>query len=305
MKDQRTKQITLDEERNRFLKHRKFRTNTLPALVTVGPMALWLCLFIVIPMIYVVVISFMGQGSYGYIDYHITAGSYKEMLQPLYLKIFGLTLLVGIGATVVVLLVGYPIAYFMARRKNSQGVLLMLLMMIPGWTIGLVRMYSWIRILKNNGTINTMLLKIGIIEVPLKLLYTNGAVAFGLVLSLLTFGILPLYSSIEKLDETYLEAAKDLGAKPFEVLKTVILPLTSGGIFASVILTFIPALGVYIVADMYGGGTILYLGNLIRNQMLNTRNWPFGCALSVLLIIITLIILFAFTRFYDLEELDV
>lgn len=305
MKNKITKQITLNQERNKFLKRRHFRTNSLPAIITVGPMALWLLLFMVFPMIYVVFISFMGQGDYGYIDYHFTVGSYQEMLQPLYLKIFGLTLLVAVGATVIVLLVGYPIAYFMARRKSSQGMLLMFLMMIPGWTIGLVRMYSWIRILKNNGTINTLLIKLGIIEVPLKMLYTNGAVAFGLILSLLTFGILPLYSSIEKLDETYLEAAKDLGAKPFEVLRTVILPLTSGGIFASVILTFIPALGVYIVADMYGGGTILYLGNLIRNQMLTTRNWPFGCALSVLLIIITLFILFIFTRFYDLDELEV
>lgn len=301
----KTKVNRVDTDRERFLKKRRFKTNTLPVLVTVGPIALWLIALIVIPMIYVIVTSFMGQGDFGYIDYHFTLDSYQEMLQPLYLKIFGETLLIAVGSTLVVLLIGYPVAYFIARQKSSTGIFMMLLMMIPAWTIGLVKMYSWIRLMQNNGIVNTALTKAGLIQEPIHMLYNNGAVAFGTILSLLSFAILPLYSSIEKLDDSYLEAAKDLGARPFQILRTVILPLTSGGIFASIILTFIPALGIYIVADMYGGGTILYLGNLIRNQMLQTRNWPFGCALSVLLIAITLILLFIFTRFYDLEELEV
>lgn len=301
----KTKINRVDTDREKFLRKRRFKTNTLPALVTVGPIALWLVALIVIPMVYVIVTSFLGQGEYGYIDYHFTTSSYKEMMQPLYLKIFAETLLIAVGATAVVLLIGYPVAYFMARRKSSTGVFMMLLMMIPAWTIGLVKMYSWIRLMQNNGIVNTALTKAGIIKEPLHMLFNNGAVAFGTILALLSFAILPLYSSIEKLDESYLEAARDLGAKPFQILRTIILPLTSGGIFASIILTFIPALGIYIVADMYGGGTILYLGNLIRNQMLQTRNWPFGCALSVLLIAITLILLFIFTRFYSLDELEV
>lgn len=300
-----TKVSIREKDRQKFLKKKEIRTNTLPAIVTVGPMALWLVAFIVIPMIYVIIISFMGQGDYGYIEYKPTIANYTEMLQPTYLKIFGITLLIAVVSTAVVIFISYPIAYFIARQKGNRGSYMLMLMMIPSWTIGLVKTYSWVRILQNNGILNGCLQGLGLTEKPVQFLYTNGAVAFGTVLGLMTFSILPLYSSIEKLDVSLLEAARDLGGRPFQVLKTVILPLTGGGIFASIILTFIPALGIYIVADIYGGGKVLYLGNLIRNQMLMNRNWPFGCALSVLLIAITLLILFIFTRFYKLEDLEV
>ncbi|HOO28547.1 MAG TPA: ABC transporter permease [Lachnospiraceae bacterium] len=300
-----TKLSQRNTERQKFLKKKQFKTNTIPAIITVGPIALWLLAFIVIPMIYVIVISFMSQGDYGYIQYQLTTENYTEMLQPTYLRIFGITIVIAIISTITVLLISYPIAYFIAKQKGSRGGYMIMLMMIPSWTIGLVRTYSWVRILQNKGILNGLLQWLKLIDSPVQFLYNNGAVAFGTILSLMTFSILPLYSSIEKLDDSFLEASKDLGAKPFQVLRTVILPLTSGGIFASIILTFIPALGIYIIADIYGGGKILYLGNLIRNQMLINRNWPFGCALSVLLIGITLLMLFVFTRFYNLEDLEV
>ena len=300
----KTQEVLVDANRRKFLKRKHFKTSTLPALITVGPIALWLLALIVIPMAYVVVISFMQQGAFGYIQYHLTIQNYTDMFQPLYIRVFAVSFAIAAGATAIVLLLAYPLAYFIARHKK-QGGFLLFLMMIPSWTIGLVRTYSWVKIMQNNGIINNILMSLHIIREPLQIMYTGSAVTFGTIYELFVFAVLPLYSSIEKLDESCLEASKDLGARPFQTLRTVILPLTSGGIFASVILTFIPALGIYIVADIFGGGTILYLGNLIRNQMLETRNWPFGSALSVVLIVLTMILLYLFTRFYKLEDLEV
>lgn len=295
----------LKEEKQKLNKKKRFKSNTLPALILTSPIVVWMSCFILLPILYVVAISFMQQGEYGGLNYTFTLENYKQVFSVVFLKVFGSTLMLSFWTTLFVLLLAYPLAYYIARKKEGKGAILVILVMIPFWTISLVRTNSWVIILQNKGIVNTLLLQLGLIHEPLKLLAKNGTVMLGTIYTMLPFAVLPLYSAIEKMDYCYIEAAKDLGSRPFKVFYSVILPLTFGGIFGSVILTFIPSLGIYFLADILGSGKSLYIGSLVRNQMLVTKNWPFGSALSVILIIITLLLLLIYTRFFKLDELEV
>lgn len=275
----------------------------LPALVMVGPIVIWLALFIVIPLIYVFAISFMNRGLYSGVVMEFTLDNYIQLLDLEYLNIFWKSILLAVETSVICLLLGYPFAMIMARADKRMKPAMMLLIMLPFWTNSLIRTYGWNTLLRSEGIINNLLLRLGLIQKPLELLYTDGAVLLGMVYTLFPFMVLPLYSSIEKLDTSLMEAAGDLGARRVRSFLRVMLPLTAPGIFAGTIQVFIPTLGYFFISDMMGGGKTMYIGNLIKNQFLSARNWPLGAALSILLILLTLLLMKLYSRVGKMEDM--
>lgn len=295
------RQIVQTIENNKSKK--KIKSKFAPIISMVGPITFWLSVFVIIPLIYVAFMSFMKRGTYGGISYEFTLSNYKTIFDPLYFKVITNSIKIALTSSIICILIGYPFAYFLSNQPPARRGIFIMLIMIPFWTSSLVRTYSWVILLHASGILNSFLISIGVIDAPLQLLYNNFAVTVGVVYVLLPFAILPLYSSIEKLDKSLIEASSDLGAKPYKTFFKVTLPLTSPGIFASVILTFIPALGYYFTADVLGGGKVMMIGNLIKNQFTTAKNWPFGAAISLVLIAITLILLFLYTRVGELDDL--
>lgn len=259
-------------------------------LVMVGPVSGWMLLFVLIPFIYIVVISFMKRSTYGGVEMGFTIQNILQVFAPAYLKVFGVSILYALITTVLCILIGYPFAYFVAKKSEIQKTVIMALVMVPFMISSLIRLFAWINLLRRDGAINRFLMGIGLIHDPLQLVYNNVGAVIGLTYTLLPFMIMPLYSSIEKLDKSLLEACSDLGAKPVEAFLRVTLPLTMPGIFAGTIMTFIPTLGLFFVIDLMGGSKILVMGSLIRNEFITAKDWPLGAALSLFLIIITLLL---------------
>lgn len=252
------------------------RRLTLPGLA-------WLALWAGVPLLLVVAYSFMERGIYGGVERGFTLEHYRQLLDPLYVGIIARTVLLAMAATVGCLVIGFPMAYVIARSGRWRRVLLFLVV-LPFWTSFLVRTYAMIFLLRDTGLINSALLSLGVIDTPLTLLYTPGAVLAGLVYGFLPFAVLPIYASLEKLDPTLLEAAEMLGARPATRFWRVTLPLTMPGVVAGALLVFIPALGSFLTPDLLGGAKTTLLGNLVQNQFTTGRNWPFGSAASILLL---------------------
>ena len=286
-------------------KRRNRKRNTVPAFTMAGPVTFWMMVFVLLPLVYVVFISFMRRDAFGGIEYDFTMSNYLEILQPVYLRVIWKSLRLAFLTTVICILIGYPLAYYIARKPSRMAAKLLMLVMIPFWTNTLVRLYSINLMGQPNGFLSNFLMNIGIIGKPLDILYSDGIVVVGLLISMLPFAILPLYASIEKLDKAYLEASGDLGARPAVTFWRITIPLTFPGIVASVILVFIPSLGMYFVPEALGGGKVMLIGSLIRNQFLVTKNWPFGASLSILLVLITLVMLWLYTRIAKLDDMEV
>ena len=284
--------------------HRRKRSS-LPAIAQAGPVSLWMILFVTLPMLFIIYISFMTRGTFGGVEYTPTLEAYRTMMDPTYFAVILKSLQVAVVTTLVCLLLGYPFAYFIARKPPETASRLIMLLMIPLWTNSLMRLNAWMLLFQTNGPVNKLLLSAGIIHNPITFIYTDGLVLLGLITNFLPFAVLPMYSSIEKLQTAMLEASADLGAKPSVTFRKVILPLTFPGIFSAIILTFIPALGTYTITDMLGGGKVLYIGNIIKNQFGTIRNWPLGAALSVLLLVITALLIFLYSRFARIEDMEV
>lgn len=272
-------------------------------LFMVGPTALWLFLFLLIPMVYVVLMSFWTKGTYGGVEMTFTLENYQKIFQSLYLKVTWKSIVMAFETSLICLLISYPFAFLLCKIPEEKRGLLTLLIMLPFWVNGLIRLNGWSNILRDSGFVNTFLMKIGLIDAPITMMYTDGAVLFGMVYTLFPFMVLPLQTSISKLDKSLIEAANDLGAKKIRTFIRVIFPLTLPGIFAGTIQVFIPSLGAFFVADVMGGGSSTYLGNLIQNQFLVARNWPFGAAFSVILIVFTLLVLKLYSKVGDLDDL--
>lgn len=273
------------------------------AWATVGPTVIWLGIFLFFPLAYVILITFLTKNAYGGVDFAFTLENYKNLFNSEYIKVFWDSVLLSFETTVICLLAGYPFAYILANAPKRRKSFLVLLLMLPFWTNSLIRTYGWNTLLRTEGIINHLLLKLGLIKAPLEMLYTDQAVLLGMVYALLPFTVLPLYTSIEKLDKSLLEAGSDLGAGRVRVFTRIVLPLTMPGIFAGSIQTFIPSLGFFFISDMMGGAKTMYIGNLIKNQFLSARNWPLGAALSIVLIVITLILMRLYTRVGSLEDM--
>jgi spermidine/putrescine transport system permease protein len=198
-------------------------------------------------------------------------------------------------ATILCLVVGFPLALFISNSGRHKNLYLQLVM-LPFWTSFLVRTYAWMFLLRDTGLINTALIAVGMIREPLPLLYNDGAVLLGLVYGHLPFVVLPLYATLERLDKTLIEAAADLGATPWTTVARVILPLSMPGIRAAALLAFIPCLGAFLTPDLLGGGKTVMVGNLIQNQFTTARDWPFGSAVSLVVMAITMVMLFRLVR---------
>lgn len=273
-------------------------------LTMIGPVTFWLLVFVAVPLIYVLFISFMKKGTYGGIELVFTFENYMQVIDPLYFKVFISSIVMATTTTILCILVGYPFAYFIAKKAPIKRTILLMLVIIPFLTNSLIRTYGWTILLRTEGIINTVLMKLNIISEPLSLMYNDFGVILVMVYTLLPFMVLPLYSSIEKLDNSLLEAAKDLGAKSVKTFFKVTLPLTLPGIFAGTIMVFIPTLGYFFIPDLIGGSKSILVGNLIKNQFLSARNWPFGAALSIVLIVFTLIMVGIYTKCGgDIEDL--
>jgi spermidine/putrescine transport system permease protein len=217
-----------------------------------------------------------------------------RLFDPLYGRILAYSLGVGFGTTIISLLIGYPMAYYISKAPARNRSLLIFLILLPFWTNFIIRIYAWIMILRQEGFLNSFLQWTGIIQEPLNILYTPVAVLIGMVYEFLPFMVLPLYTSLEKIKDAQLEAAADLGAPPWKAFLRVTLPLSVPGMIAGTILVFIPAMGMFVVPDLMGGAKTMLIGNLIRNQFLTARDWPFGAAASMLLMLLTM----AFTLYY-------
>jgi spermidine/putrescine transport system permease protein len=273
---------------------RRFRrSSTGPILGLISPAALWLLIFFLIPLVMVLLVSLGERGEAGQVVYSWTLKNYARFFSKigeryLYVQIFGRSLVIALLNTLLCLLVGYPLAYFIARQPTNRRNALLLLVMIPFWTNFLVRTYAWMVILRDTGVINNLFLALGIISQPLPLLYNRGAVVLGLFYGYLPFMILPLYASIEKLDFSLIEAAQDLGANALRTFLRIVLPLTMPGIVAGSIIVFIPSIGAYVTPDLMGGAKVTMVGNLLQQQFLKVRDWPFGSAAGFILMLTVL-----------------
>lgn len=249
--------------------------------VLLAPMLLWLLVFVVAPMGILIAYSLASRGALGAVELGLNFENYARVFEPIYLKILLRSVGYATLTTVLCIGIGYPVGWYIARRPPAQRDRLLLLVMIPFWTSFLVRTYAWIAILKNEGLLNAVLLSARVIPAPLEWLYTPSAVIIGLVYAYLPFMILPVYGSAEKLDQSLVEAAHDLGAGPLRTFREVIIPLTWPGIAAGSLLVFVPAIGMFAITDLLGGAKVSMVGNVIQNQFTKALNFPFGAALGV------------------------
>ncbi|MDR1640798.1 MAG: ABC transporter permease [Clostridiales bacterium] len=264
-------------------------------LAMVSPVSFWMALLIALPLIYILGISFCGTDEAHNIVLSPTLRNYARIFDPAIAGIYLNSLSVAGLATIFAILIGYPFAAIMANAKPFSKTLMYVALMLPFWTNCVIRLYAWRTILGSNGTLNFILLKLGLISKPLEIMFTRGAVVLGMVYTLLPFMVMPISTVLEKLDRGLLEASSDLGARPATTFLRVTLPLSAPGVFAGVIMVFIPALGFFFVSDLMGGGTSQLIGNLVERQFKESFNWPFGAALSVLLIAATLILVRLYT----------
>lgn len=249
--------------------------------LVIGLITSWLGLFVLFPNLLIVITSLLTRGEQQLITAPFTLDNYHRLADPLYVAVLGHSLFMATVATLFCLLIGYPFALFLATQPRARQQCLLLLVVIPFWTNSLVRLYAFKLLIGTKGVLNSLLLTLGVIKQPLQILYTPLAVILGLIYILLPFMILPLYATLEKLDWIYLEAAEDLGANAWQRFTRIVLPLTFPGIVSGCILVFLPAMGLFYVADLLGGAKHLLIGNVIKNQFLNARDWPFGAATSV------------------------
>jgi len=247
------------------------------------------------PFAIVLAYSFLTRGVFGGIELPWTAESYQRLFDPLYLTILWRSFVMALAATALCLVLAFPAALFISRATGRKNLYLQLVM-LPFWTSFLVRTYAWIFLLRDTGLFNTGLQALGIIHTPLPLLYNDGAVLLGLVYGYLPFMVLPIYATLERLDPALVEAAADLGARPLTTVFRIVVPLARPGIVAGSVLVFIPCLGAFLTPDLLGGGRTVLVGNLVQNQFTTARDWPFGSAVSIALMVLVTLLLVIFLR---------
>ena len=282
----------------------------------IGVPYLWLVLFFLAPFVIVFKISFseMAYAIPPYTDLmtwaeqqltlSLNLGNYAYLFtDDLYIRAYLSSIRIAAIATLICLLVAYPIAYVIARAEPATRNALLMLVILPSWTSFLIRIYAWVGILKNNGLINNFLMWLGIIDEPIAMLNTEFAVYVGIVYAYLPFMVLPLYTNLMKLDNSLLEAAADLGAAPWKVFMTVTLPLSKAGMIAGSMLVFIPAVGEFIIPDMLGGAETLMIGKVLWQEFFNNRDWPVASAVAIVMLLLLLLPITLFHR-YQARELE-
>lgn len=256
----------------------------------------WLALFVAIPHVLVVLTSVLTPDPEHLAVWPLSFASYARLWEPVYAQAFWHSLWLSAVATLVCLLLGYPFAWLVAKLKPTWRALLIFMMVVPFWTNSLIRTYAIKLILGAKGLVNTLLLWLGLVDAPVQLLYSQFAVIFGLVYILFPFMVLPLVSTFQKVDQALVEAGRDLGAGGWQRFRHILLPLTMPGVIAGCLIVFLPAMGMFYVADLLGGAKNLLLGNIIKNQFLVVRDWPFGSAFSVTLILLMALLLWLYYR---------
>lgn len=251
------------------------------------PVIIYVLLLIALPLLYILLISFFKSDYYGGMISTFTIQNYIDVFDQVYISVFLKSFLIAFITTVICILISYPFVLAISHKKPRTQKILMTLVMIPFLTNSLIRMYGWLVLLRKSGVINQVLLGVGVIHEPLSLMYNMFGILIGMVYTLLPFMILPLYSSVSTIDPYLLEAANDLGASKIKTFFQIILPQTLPGLFNGSLMVFTPALGYFFIVDILGGGKMMILGNLIKNQFLTARNWPFGAAISIVLVLIT------------------
>jgi spermidine/putrescine transport system permease protein len=281
----------------------KINRDRLKFFTQMGPGVFWLVFFFVIPLMLILTYSFY-QFSDGVMHKAFTMENYiRAVTQHLYFKVFTKSLWYGVAVTSLCLLIGYPCAYFLARTKYKRKEILFLALIVPFWTSIVVRTYAWKVLLGTNGLINHFLVELGIIELPIRFLYTEKAVFIGLIHVFLPFMILPLYASIEKIEQHLEEAAQDLGANRLRTFLRVNLPLSLPGISTGCLLVFILTVGSYITPDLLGGPSEIMIANVIQKEYYVSFNWPFGSSLAMLLLFIILSLIMFYNRIFKLEKI--
>jgi spermidine/putrescine transport system permease protein len=284
------------------------------------PTTIWLFVLLVIPLFLTLVISFGSRSPDGNVIYTFSLDNYIRLFgystdcpdgqascfDPLYVNILWRSLTLAFNTTAIVILMAYPLSYFIARATPKQRNMFLFMVLIPLWTNFVIRVYAWMMLLRKEGAINAIIGWVaGLLHIPftpLEMLYTPGAVLVGMVYEFLPFMILPIYTSLEKIDNSLYEAAADLGANAMRTFFRVTLPLSMPGVVAGTILVFIPVMGTFIVSDILGGRQVILVGNLIQRQFLDARDPTFGSATSLILMVLTLIVTYFYTRKFGFGE---
>ncbi len=254
------------------------------------PVLVYSFILILLPLLYILFLSFCKSDSYGGIIYSFSLSNYLSIFDKTYIMMLIKSSVLAIIATFICILISYPFAIILRTKSEHIKNLSTKLIMVPFLTNSLIRTYGWIILLRKNGIINNVLIGSGLTGHPLSLMYNKFGILVGMVYTLLPFMLLPVCSSVFEIDNSLIEAARDLGASKWQVFKRVILPQTASGVFNGSLMVFMPAIGYFFIADILGGGKTMIIGNLIKNQFLTARNWPFGSAISIFLIIITLLL---------------
>ena len=264
--------------------------NSKSKYIYLTPVIIYAIVLILFPILYILFLSFQTSDNYGGIIYSLTVNNYLKIFDIVYLRVLYKSACIALITTFICILIAYPFSIFISEKKANIQKILITLVMLPFLTNSLIRTYGWIVLLRKEGVFNSILKTLNLTSNPISFMYNNLGVFIGLVYTLLPFMILPVYSSVSKIDKKVLEAASDLGANAYQKFMKIILPQTLPGIFNGSLMVFIPAIGMFFIADLLGGGKIMLIGNLIKNQFLVSRNWPFGAAISIFLIIITFIL---------------
>ncbi|MEU4829244.1 ABC transporter permease [Streptosporangium sp. NPDC023615] len=273
------------------MRSRARRSRALGRLVFLGPGLTYLIVLMLIPLVLLIGFTLFRRGRFGGVVYEVTGENFTRLLDPLYLEVLvGSVKLAGL-ATLITLLIGYPTAYLIARLPGKWKTIALVAIVLPFWTNFLIRIYAWIVLLSGPGLVNSALLDMGLIDKPLELLYNQGTIVVGLVYSYLPLMVLPLYAAIERLDPQLREASANLGASPARTFASVTLPLTLPGVLTGCLFVFVPSFGNFIIPELLGGGRSIMVGNLIRDQFLKARDWPFGSTLVLALLAVLVVLL--------------
>ncbi|MDD4080201.1 MAG: ABC transporter permease [Eubacteriales bacterium] len=260
------------------------------------PMAVYAALFVGVSLMYIIGLSFLTRGEGFTASPPVSPHNYERIASPIYLRSLLLSLRLAGLTALFCLLIGYPFAYFMAKARPKARTWILLLVIVPFWTNALIRIYGWKILFSASGPINQAILALGLVERPLKLLYTDFAVLVGMVYAMIPFMVLPVYSAAERLDWSVVEAARDLGANPIKAFFTVVVPMTMPGILAGLVLTFIPSIGLFFLSDLLGGSNTMLWGNMVHNELLKSRDLPFAAALSVVLLALTGLVILLYRK---------
>jgi spermidine/putrescine transport system permease protein len=277
------------------------KRQTLALGLLLAPVTLFLGVFFLLPLTIIAVFSFLTPGLYGGVEWDFYHWNYSrifgwadgiiEIFEPIYLQILFRSLSFAALTVILTLILCYPVAFWVSRLSERWRLVFLFLITLPFFSSLIVRLYAWLLILKPTGVLNTVLMSLGIISEPLEILYTPAAVVLGMVYVMVPFMFLPLFAAVDNLDSAQTEASLDLGANRFQTFVKVMLPQTLPGIMGGAVIVFIPSVGNFIVPDVLGGAKGLMIGNLVEQQFLSSRNWPFGSALSMIIMAVVLTVL--------------